>query len=297
MIDKFACVILNYNDSKTTLDIINRIKDYNNLGHIVIVDNCSTDNSYEILKQKQDSKIVVIKTLKNGGYGAGNNFGINYATKVLKYRFVLISNPDVYFEDSVLEKMLCVLEKNDKCALVAPVQLDSNRRIIKEYAWRIPSIFQYIVTSGLIINKISNTYCYNQKYIVDKKNKIVDCVPGAFLGIDTSKFEDEYYDEDFFLYCEELVIGIKIKNNGFKSYLLVNDRYVHMHGVSINKSISSIYGQRKILTRSKLLFLKKYLNANKYEVILGKLFFMISDFESCINERRKKLKLFVHENE
>ena len=297
MIDKFACVILNYNDSKTTLDIINRIKDYNNLGHIVIVDNCSTDNSYEIIKQKQDSKIVVIKTLKNGGYGAGNNFGINYATKVLNYRFVLISNPDVIFEDCVLEKMLRVLQNNDECALVAPIQLDSNRRMIKEYAWRIPSILEYIVTSGLIVNKIFNTYCYNQKFIKDKKNKIVDCVPGAFLGIDTSKFEDEYYDEEFFLYCEELVIGMRIRNNGFKSIILVNDRYVHMHGVSINKSISSIYSQRKILTRSKLLFLKKYLKANNYEVMIGKIFFMISDFESCINERRKKIKLFAHKNE
>lgn len=44
---KVGIVILNYNDYQTTKDMIDNIKDYDSIDHIVIVDNKSTDNSYE----------------------------------------------------------------------------------------------------------------------------------------------------------------------------------------------------------------------------------------------------------
>ena len=73
-----ACVILNYNDSETTLSLINKIKTYEILDYIVIVDNQSSDNSLEKLRKIQTSKIIVICSEKNGGYGYGNNYGIWY---------------------------------------------------------------------------------------------------------------------------------------------------------------------------------------------------------------------------
>ena len=48
---KIACVIVNYNDAKTTIALLKQICDYKSLNHIIIVDNCSTDNSYASLKQ------------------------------------------------------------------------------------------------------------------------------------------------------------------------------------------------------------------------------------------------------
>ena len=43
---KIGMVILNYNDYETTFDMINQIKDYKILNHIIIVDNHSTDLKY-----------------------------------------------------------------------------------------------------------------------------------------------------------------------------------------------------------------------------------------------------------
>lgn len=50
MCKKIDCVILNYNDADTTTDIINHIKEYSVFNHIIVVDNCSTDNSLDRLK-------------------------------------------------------------------------------------------------------------------------------------------------------------------------------------------------------------------------------------------------------
>ena len=75
---KTGIVILNYNDSNTTAEIINRIKNYNVLDLIVVVDNKSTDDSYTLLKEYENEKIKVIQADSNNGYGAGNNIGARY---------------------------------------------------------------------------------------------------------------------------------------------------------------------------------------------------------------------------
>lgn len=287
--DKFACVVLNYNDAETTTSIVDKICGYTLIGHIVIVDNCSTDDSIKKLFPLQNEKISLVQAPKNGGYGAGNNYGIRYAVKQLGYRYVLISNPDVNFEDNVLKDMLSTFQQDETCAIVAPVQLNRNGKVITDYAWQVPSIFQYILTSGLILGKIFRAHRFPRYYTNENLRLVVDCVQGAFLALDTSKFDDSYYDEEFFLYCEELVIGKQIKDKGYHTILLTGERYEHLHSVSIDKSISSIRKQRKLLTHSKLLFMKKYLNANWVQLRIAHLFFCISDIEACVNEKRKKL--------
>ena len=74
---KTSCVILNYNDAQTVIEQVKRIYQYSSLDYIVVVDNCSTDNSWEELQalKEKSEKISLIQTEKNGGYGAGNNAG------------------------------------------------------------------------------------------------------------------------------------------------------------------------------------------------------------------------------
>lgn len=52
------------------------IRDY--VRHILVVDNFSTDNSVQLLSDIISEKVEVIVSNKNGGYGAGNNYGIKY---------------------------------------------------------------------------------------------------------------------------------------------------------------------------------------------------------------------------
>ena len=72
---KTGIVILNYNDYENTIQMLNQIKDYTCLDKIVIVDNCSTDQSVEKLKVYENKKIVLLEASENKGYASGNNFG------------------------------------------------------------------------------------------------------------------------------------------------------------------------------------------------------------------------------
>ena len=79
--DKICCIILNYNDAATAMGLADEIRGYPCLDSIVLVDNCSTDDSWEQLKTlRHTDKVHVLRTEENGGYGMGNQAGINYAS-------------------------------------------------------------------------------------------------------------------------------------------------------------------------------------------------------------------------
>ena len=90
-----GCVVLNYNDYKTTTDFVLRVKEMKSIDLIVVVDNYSTDDSFHQLLSLESEKVHVIQSSKNGGYGYGNNVGIEYLKGKVDY--ILIANPDVEF--------------------------------------------------------------------------------------------------------------------------------------------------------------------------------------------------------
>lgn len=90
-----ACIILNYNDAPTTINLVDSIKDYTLIDYIVIVDNCSTDDSWEQMQRYKSDKIHVIKSPKNRGYGAGNNIGLRYSSDTLNADYSIIANPEI----------------------------------------------------------------------------------------------------------------------------------------------------------------------------------------------------------
>lgn len=270
MKNKCCCLILNYNDAGTTAKLVNLIKDYYCFSSILVVDNKSTDDSYRNLLPLSSDKIIVIQTDKNGGYGYGNNYGINYAYNKLGCSFVLIANPDVVFEVSCVNSMIDVLERDKSVGIVAPTQLDIQHNIISERAWKIPSAFNYALTFTSRGMRIANTH-YDDNYF-SSDVVVVDCVPGAMLMVNANIFISiGGYDTDMFLYCEEDTIGYKTKANGYKTCLLTKVAYVHEHGISISKSINSVVKQRILINKNKIIFMKKYLKANFFEICLARL--------------------------
>ena len=265
-----CCLILNYNDSETTNKLINYIHDYQNVDEILVVDNCSTDNSVQNLKNIESDKVHIISCLHNGGYGAGNNYGVKYAHMELNCDYVIISNPDVLFSEHLIGKVIAAMEENLDCAAIAAIQYNIENKKINDVAWKIPSAFRYAFTFSRIGTKFARTM-YEPEYYSDSI-VCVDCVPGAMLTVDAKKFiEIQGYDERMFLYCEEDTLGYKIRKSGYKTLLLSDEQYIHEHSVSINKSISSIIEQQKMVCQSKLFFMEEYLHANPMELLLAQL--------------------------
>ncbi|MCR5256228.1 MAG: glycosyltransferase [Acetatifactor sp.] len=286
---RVSCVILNYNDASTTISLVNDISHFSSVDTIVIVDNCSTDDSLIQLRKIVQEKVFLLETDINGGYGYGNNWGIRYATEHLGAEYVVIANPDVCITDSSISTAVKIMKENAKIAAVAPKQKDANNKEIRDLAWKIPTKWQYIFSAEGIMRRFTKGFSYDPSFFQqDKEYVYVDCLPGAFLIIDTEKFLTVGgYDESFFLYCEETTLARKFKAKGYLSCLLLNDSYNHIHSVSINKSISSIYKQKKIMLNSRKLYLKKYEAVSMGVLVCASIVYEISLVETLIIEKIK----------
>lgn len=268
MKERCCCLILNYNDSDNVQRMLNKIYSYDSFDKILVVDNCSTDDSYEKLQKYVNQKIIVIKTEYNGGYGFGNNFGIKYAKNKLQCKYVLLTNPDVYYDENLVASFLNIITI-EGVAIVSAIQHDINDYPIKDLAWRIPTPIEYALLQTKIGNKFFDIRYKNVLEIEGVAE--VDCVPGAMLMLDTKKFlEVGGYDENMFLYCEEETIAFKLKIKGYKTLLICNQYYRHEHSVSINKSITSKLKQMKLIFNNRIYFMKTYLQASCIEIAFAK---------------------------
>ncbi|MPW14602.1 glycosyltransferase [Lactobacillus helveticus] len=285
MDDNVTCEILNYNDAATVINMVAKIKDYQALSYILIVDNGSTDDSLEILSQKYavDSKILVVGSGKNGGYGYGNNFGIEYAAKKLHSKYVIVSNPDVFFEEKLIKIMKTTL-KECKAALVSGTQ-KINGNIVNRRAWKVPRPLEWACLETKIGQHLGGHFYYPASYYKGDISQ-VECVLGAMFMIDVDKFlEVGGYDEDMFLFCEETTLGFKLKEKGYKSYIINGYYYDHLHSTTINKNIPSVIKKLKILYSSEILFDKRYQNMTLLEEIGVKMIFKLSILKNKIKER------------
>lgn len=272
---RISCIILNYNDAPTTISLVERIKDYSLLDYIVIVDNCSTDDSWEQLLHYKNDKIHVIQSPRNGGYGFGNNVGLKYSADVLKTDYSIIANPDVFFDEDCVRKFLLTLQEDSSVAVVSARQSNS-----PDCAWKNCSTLQYVLATSLFFEVWLKIRCYPSKYFKNKKFAEVFAVPGSLLLVDTKKMlQYGMYDEDFFLYYEEPVLAQKFANAGLKTVLRLDCSYVHNHHISISKTYNRWSQQHAILLKSAELFLRKYKKINWLQMIFAKIWFTYTRVE------------------
>ena len=275
MMPVVSCVILNYNDAATTIKLVESIKDYILVDYIVVVDNCSTDDSWEQLQHYKSDKIHVIQSPRNGGYGSGNNYGLRYSSEILNADYSIIANPDVQFDEDCVKKFLKTFQEDSSVATVSAKQSHS-----LDYAWKKCSTLQYIFATSLFFEVWLKIRSYPKNYFIGNDSVSVFAVPGSLLMVDLKKMlKYGLYDEDFFLYFEEFVLAQKFANAGLKTILRLDCSYVHNHHVSISKAYNRWSQQHAILLNSAELFLKKYKKAGILQMFFARIWFVYTKIE------------------
>ncbi|MCI8871318.1 MAG: glycosyltransferase family 2 protein [Lachnospiraceae bacterium] len=272
--DKIACIIVNYNSWKQTLRLVKNIINFSIINHIIIVDNCSTDASNAKLSKFKNEKYIYIETKHNGGYGFGNNIGIRMAQK-LNDEFVLISNPDTYFNEACLIDMIEKYNAETNCSLMNAVET-----YMGVCAWKNISIFEDILNTSIIMNKILKSRYYSKNYFVGNGTVPVDIIQGSFLLVRTElMLKYGMYDEDFFLYEEEKVLYHKFNSAGYQAFTDLDVSFEHRHNEYGAKKISNYVTGKKRLIKSKILYLKKYKKLKGLFLVMSRLFFRLTILE------------------
>lgn len=290
-----SLIVLNYNDSKTTTEYLDQVKTYNSIDTIVVVDNNSTDDSFKILKKYENEKIHIIKTPQNGGYGYGNNFGMQYAEINFHPSYFIISNPDVIYEENLIIKLMEYMENNKNITLASAKMKDINNEEPWIIDWTLPSFNDIVRASLARASRVltQRTIEYNKGF-ANKDIFIVDAVPGSFFIVDAKTMKEiGYFDEDTFLYCEEIILGMKLKNRNCKCAVVNSLSYTHHHSKTISKNIKKRVSQFKLLQQSRRVYLTKYNKISWLQTLLFDFVTVIGVMEIRISELKKFVKANV----
>lgn len=219
---KVSVITVLYNSAGVIENLLNSICKTNKdgpIGEVVIVDNNSQDNGASLVeeyianrKQYLNYEIKLIKNDKNLGFGKGNNIGVKFVTMP----FILFSNPDIEFKEKVLGEMLDVLIKNPKIGLVGPrIYFD---RLIMHIS---PILNPISFTLRNIAGDTKFGKLLGIKPVRSGEHGKVLQVIGAFMMARTNDFERVGgFDEENFLYMEELMLSEKLKKAGLKTVKL-----------------------------------------------------------------------------
>ena len=240
---------------------------YRCLNYIVIVDNCSTDDSRKVLKSIAHKKIMCLFPERNEGYARGNNIGLNWLREEKQCDYCFIVNPDVYFDEQVIRAVADSFEKNPEYAIITTARIDPMVSVPQiQYLTRVYDTFWLQFLSYF---NLARHYYLLKKYGVynfdtnDKRLRKIGVAPGSFFGIRMSSFPDgKVLDEGTFLYGEEDLLSMKCQQMklkvGYLSSVVYEHRHVQYSTTLSKKSIKPI----KYALKSKRYFQKKYLKLN-----------------------------------
>ena len=263
MKDQICCLILNYNDYIETIGCVDHLiqLDKDDKLQIVVVDNNSTNDSFERLKDRynNNSRITLIQSATNGGYSAGNNIGFKYIAKnYSNIKFTILMNPDTRLhgmED--VKKMETALMCDATLAIVAPIVILNGEVDYKTTAWNVP-------TTSQILRLHCKFLKYSTKQYVSEESEgiaYVDAVQGGFFMIRMQALIDiGFLDESVFLYSEEVLLSKDLRNAGYREAVLTDIFFDHNHKNYQRKVIlSNRFNQEKNAYKSRYVYCKKYL--------------------------------------
>lgn len=270
---KTGIVILNYNDKENTMKMLDQIKDYEAISKIIVIDNASTDDSLEKLKEYENKKIVILENKENKGYAHGNNIGLKYLEKETTCKLAIISNPDIYVEESVIEELKKDMKEHEDISFLGPKILEQGN-IIK--GWKLPSFFVELLSTINYFSRYAKKYQkYEEEHYQNRLTK-VEVIHGSFFMARLKDFKKiKYFDPKTFLYYEENIIGKKAQEEKLNIFVDTSLSVTHELSKSVDKSLNKIK-KYKILKKSMFYYEKEYNHLNILKYSLLKIVYWIS---------------------
>ena len=291
---KVALIIVNYNDETCTKNYVEKLKEYEIIDRIVVVDNLSTTTgTFENLKFLENEKVKVISSDKNGGYNYGNNYGIKYLKdNNEEYDYFIISNPDIEISKEAISKTLEVLEEKENAAVAAPRMYNIQKKPIRRSAWKKRTFWLDVVHSTRFLELLFYKVLRNGEYSEnDYKKEIleVEAISGAFFIIKNKVLNEiGLFDENVFLFYEEDILAQKLIERNYKTYSINSEQFVHYESQTIGKTIN-YYNKVKQLFKSKMYYQKKYNKINLCQVIVFYILYFFRNIELLVEIPLRKI--------
>ncbi len=215
---------------------------------IIVVDNASTDNAVNYLQPKF-STVIFIKNEINEGFAKANNKALSIA----KGEYILYLNPDTLLSENVINAAINFLEHNNRAGAVGVKMIDGNGDFLPESKRSFPSV----VTSFFKLSGMAALFPQSDwfnKYALGNldENSMheANVLSGAFFLSRKKILNDlDGFDEDFFMFGEDIDLSYRIIQQGYKNYYLGNNIIIHFKGESTRNDkayVNNFYNAMKI---------------------------------------------------
>lgn len=255
-----SVIIVNYNVKDRVdacIDSIYKANTTNLNLEVFFVDNDSVDGSYEHIKSKYP-QVICIRNERNLGFSKANNIALRQA----QGEYILILNPDTILEENTFVKLIEFIKTHDRVGAVSSKLILSNGQLDTACKRSFPTLsvalprmlgLSKLFPRNRILGK------YNLLYLDEDQTHEVDAICGAFMFIPKRVLDEVgYFDEDYFMYGEDIDLCYRIQKAGYKNYYFPEVTTIHLKGSSTRKTnlsyVNTFFGAMAI-------FVKKHLSS------------------------------------
>lgn len=249
-------VILNYKNWDITKNCIDSIFKSNleEEIQIIVVDNGSKNESIPRLMETyaDNNKVCLIELDENKGFASANNIGIKKCQE-LGIQYAVLTNSDIIFRRNTLLLLLkCIKDKKD-AVIIGP-------GVVSDKGERMPSS---MLSPVRLLDAFEIGRFVKQDRIDEDAMK--DCtevfsVSGCCFIVDIEKFcAIGAFDNRTFLYNEENILGIQVKNSEYNTYIYPKAEVIHLHGASSGRR--NTFTQTEYI-KSNIYYWKQYRGIN-----------------------------------
>jgi len=224
-------LIVTYNSEKFIRHLIADLSKSKVVNKILIYDNNSDDQTRLIIEKHKTNKVVTIFGKKNIGFGQA----MNILVKNSKTEYQILINPDTKLKNKAIEKIhkCAVKQKSD---ITGGAMIGEDGSVQRSFT-RIPTSMTILFEFTNLKKIFPNNYWHKKFLYKDvsypKHSLEVGSVSGGYMLIKKSSFELlGGFDENFFMYLEDIDICKRAHQNNMKVIYCPNSRIFHSGGES-----------------------------------------------------------------
>jgi N-acetylglucosaminyl-diphospho-decaprenol L-rhamnosyltransferase len=221
-------VVVTYKSGDVLEGFLDSVGDSPERASVTVVDSASGDRSAKTIAKRRRARFIGLPD--NRGYGAAANAGAASGAAP----WIALCNPDIVFSPGAIEALVGAGEDSDDIGAVGPLIRDEKGEIYPS-ARPLPSLGMGIghATLGRIWPR--NPWTRRYRHGLDSEAGPVDVgwLSGSCLVVRRTAFEEvDGFDEGFFMFMEDVDLGRRLGEAGYRSRWIPDASVVHIGGHS-----------------------------------------------------------------
>ena len=242
----FIFCVLCYGNTKDLETYFQNVKKINGSYKVIVVDSFYSDGVRKKMRRIAEANNGDFIPVPNKGYGAGNNAGIKYAKEHYDFKFLAVTNSDIDFlsfdineiadmEDNIVGPSIVTIN-GKKQNPYRPYYLGNIIELLEYWGFKYNS--KMCLYAGVAVNKLLRevfAWWYEKSGTKGRTYSVHgSCVIFGNSALEMLMDEGTVFDENIFMFCEEMDIARRCRQRGIKLYYVPKLRIRHFEDGSIN---------------------------------------------------------------